>query len=87
MSIQHSAPHPGEILFEFYLVPSKLTITDAAKALDISRPRLSDIVNKKAGISPVMALKLSKYFKTTPQLWLSMQNNYELSRVESKKWW
>jgi antitoxin HigA-1 len=85
--IQHSPPHPGEMLLEFYLEPLALSVKDAAEILLISRPRLSDIINGKAGISPLMALKLSKAFKTTPYLWMNMQNSYDLwqAHQESKE--
>jgi antitoxin HigA-1 len=83
--IQHDPPHPGEILHEFYLEPLKISVTEAAEKLVISRPRLSDIVNGKAGISPIMAWKLSKAFNTTPYYWLNLQNSYALwSAGESK---
>jgi len=76
--IQHNPPHPGEILLEYYLEPLGLSITQAAEKLLISRPRLSDIINGKAGISPAMALKLSRAFNNTPYLWMNMQNSYDL---------
>jgi addiction module HigA family antidote len=76
--IQHNPPHPGEILLEFYLEPLGLSITQAAEKLLISRPRLSDIINGKAGISPAMALKLSRAFRNTPYLWMNMQTSYDL---------
>ena len=76
--IQHDPPHPGEMLLEFYLQPLALSVKDAAEILLISRPRLSDIIKGKAGISPLVALKLSKAFKTTPYLWMNMQNRYDL---------
>jgi addiction module HigA family antidote len=52
--------------------------TQAAEKLVISRPRLSDTINGTAGISPVMALKLSKAFNNTPYLWMNMKNSYDL---------
>jgi len=76
--IQHDPPHPGEILYEFYFEPLKLSVTAAAEKLFITRPNLSAIVNGKAGISPQMALKLAKAFKTTPQYWMNLQTNYDL---------
>jgi addiction module HigA family antidote len=80
--IQHSPPHPGEILLEYYLQPLGLSVTEAAEKLLITRPRLSDIVNGKAGISPAMALKLSKAFNNTPYLWMNMQNSYDLWQAQ-----
>lgn len=82
--IQHNPPHPGEILHEFYLEPLDISVTQAAQKLVISRPRLSDIINGKAGISPMMALKLSRAFNTTPYYWMNMQNSYDLWQAASK---
>lgn len=76
--IQHDPSHPGTILYEFYFEPLNLNITEAAEKLQITRPNLSAIVNGKAGISAVMALKLAKAFKTTPQFWMNLQTNYDL---------
>ncbi|MBX2942440.1 MAG: HigA family addiction module antidote protein [Cyclobacteriaceae bacterium] len=76
--IQHNPPHPGEILLEFYLDPLGLTVTEASDKLLITRPNLSTIVNKRAGISPLMALKLARAFKTTPHYWMNLQANYDL---------
>lgn len=77
-NIQHSPPHPGNILLELYFEPLNLNITKAAEKLLISRPNLSAIINGKAGISATMALKLAKAFDTTPHFWLSLQANYDL---------
>ncbi|MEQ9440491.1 MAG: HigA family addiction module antitoxin [Cyclobacteriaceae bacterium] len=71
-------PHPGEILREDYLVPLKLTVTSLAKALQVSRKNLSEIVNEHTGISPQMAIRLAKAFSTTPQFWMSLQSQYDL---------
>lgn len=79
--IQHDPPHPGEILSELYFEPLKLTVTKAADKLLITRPNLSAIINGKAGISPVMAVKLARAFNTTPQYWLNLQANYDLWQV------
>ena len=76
--IQYNPAHPGDILLELYLKPLNLSVTAASEQLLISRPRLSDIINGRAGISASMALKLSKAFKTSPQLWLNLQSNYDL---------
>lgn len=76
--IQHDPSHPGTILREFYFEPLNLNITEAAEKLQITRPNLSAIINGKAGISAVMALKLAKAFKTTPQFWMNLQTNYDL---------
>lgn len=74
----YNPPHPGEILKEEYIKPLHLSITETALKLGISRKALSDVVNEKAGISSIMALRLSKAFNTTPELWLGMQLDYDL---------
>jgi addiction module HigA family antidote len=82
--IQHSPPHPGEILQEFYFEPLGLTISEAAKKLLITRPNLSSIINGKAGLSPLMTVKLSKAFKTSPQFWMNIQASHDLWQVLHK---
>ncbi len=81
----HDPPHPGEILRELCLEPLELTITDAARALGVSRKTLSSILNGHAGISPEMAIRLSIAFDTTAESWLGQQVQYELWRAEQKR--
>ena len=76
--------HPGEILWEEYLQPMEMSITEFAKQIGVSRKVLSDVVNEKAGISPVMSLRLAKALSKSPQFWLTMQMNYDLFRVQKK---
>ena len=78
MQMTRKPTHPGEILKEDYLKPLGLTITDLASTLGISRKTLSRIVNKKGRITPGIALRLSRAFGTTPDLWLNLQKNYDL---------
>ena len=79
MSIQmNNPPHPGEILKELCLEPMGLSITDAAEALGVSRKTLSTIINGRAGISPEMAIRLSKAFDTSPESWLNQQQQFDL---------
>jgi antitoxin HigA-1 len=70
--------HPGKIIKEDYLVPLSINIKDMASNLGISRKTLSKIVNEKASVSPDMALRLSRAFDTTPELWLNLQKKYDL---------
>ncbi len=81
----HNPPHPGEILREFCLEPLELTVTDAARALGVSRKTLSSILNGRAGISPEMATRLSIAFDTTAESWLTQQVQYDLWLAESKR--
>ncbi len=74
----HKPPHPGEILKALCLEPLELSVTAAAGALGVSRKTLSAILNGRAGISPAMAIRLSKAFDTTPESWLNQQMQYDL---------
>ena len=74
----HNPPHPGEVLRELCLKPLELTVTEAAAGLGVSRKTLSAILNGRAGISPEMAIRLSKAFGTTAESWLNQQVQYDL---------
>lgn len=78
----HNPPHPGEVLRELCLVPLDLTVTEAARALGVSRKTLSGIVNGRAGISPEMAVRLSIAFGTTAESWMNQQVQYDLWHAE-----
>lgn len=74
--------HPGEHIREDCILPLGMTITDAAKALDVSRKQLDAIVNGRAGVSPEMAIRLSKAFGGSPGVWLRMQTAFDLWQAE-----
>ena len=76
--------HPGGILKRHYLEPLSLTISKIAKDLGVSRKTISKIINEKGSITPDMALRLSKAFNTTPELWLNLQAKYDLWAAEQK---
>jgi addiction module HigA family antidote len=76
--VMHNPPHPGEIIREFCIEPLGLTITDAAKAIGVTRKTLSALLNGRSGISPEMALRLSKVFGRSPEGWLKLQLQYDL---------
>ena len=78
----HNPPHPGEILRELCLEPLGLSVTRAAEALGVSRKTLSAILNERAGISPEMAIRLSKAFGTSAESWLNQQIQYDLWLAE-----
>ena len=80
----HKPEHPGIVLKEIYLEPLSLSVTRAAEALGITRKTLSELVNGKSGISTTMALRLSKSFGTSPELWLNMQQHYDLWQARKK---
>ena len=81
----HDPPHPGEVLKELCLEPLGLTVTDAAKALGVSRKTLSMVVNGRAGISPEMAIRLSIAFDTSAESWLNQQIQFDLWQAEQHR--
>jgi len=83
--IQREPTHAGEILREEFLVPFGLTQMQLAKELHTSFRAVNELINGKRGVTVEMALRLSKYFGTTPQLWLNLQNQYDLHRVLKNK--
>ncbi len=76
--------HPGEILKEMYLDPLGLNITDLADRLEVTRKTLSQLINGHSGISAEMALRLSRAFTTTPELWLNLQRSHDLWKAAGK---
>lgn len=75
-------PHPGEVLRELCLEPLGLSVTEAAQALGVSRKTLSALLNGRSGISPEMAIRLSKAFDTSAESWLNQQMHYDLWLAE-----
>jgi addiction module HigA family antidote len=76
-----NSPHPGRIVRDNCLRPLGLTVTSAAKILGVSRQALNNLVDKRAGISPEMAIRLAKAFGSNPQTWPRMQSNYDLAQA------
>lgn len=74
-------PHPGRIVRQDCLKPLGLSVTDAAKALGVSRNALSEIVNERRGISPEMAIRLDKAFGGGADSWHMMQANYDMAQA------
>ena len=74
-------PHPGTVVLEECIEPLELTITQAAAALGVTRNTLSELVNGKRGISPEMAVRLSKVFGGSAESWLVQQAQYDLAHV------
>jgi len=78
----HNPPHPGEIIRQFCIEPLNLSVTEAANALGVTRKTLSALLNGRSGISPEMALRLSKVFGRTPEGWLRLQLQFDLWKTE-----
>ena len=77
--------HPGAIVRYDCIEPLGLTVTEAAKILDVTRQALNNLVNGKAGVSAEMAVRLSKAFGSEPEFWLRLQMNYDLAQVRRRE--
>jgi addiction module HigA family antidote len=77
-------PHPGRIVRQECVEPLGLTVTQVARALGVTRQTLNNLLNGKAGVSPEMAIRLSKAFGSSPEVWLGMQMEYDLVQAEKK---
>lgn len=82
MSRMHNPAHPGEVLREW--LPEGMTVTQAAKDLQVSRVTLSKVLNGKASITANLALRLAAWLSTTPDVWLNMQTQYDLWQAEQQ---
>ncbi len=78
-------PHPGSLVLHDCIEPLGLTITDTAMALGVSRFTLSELVNGKRGISPGMAVRLSKAFGDSAESWLTQQAHYDLAQLRADR--
>ncbi len=76
--------HPGSIVREECLAPLGLTVTEGARVLGVSRKALSDVVNERAGISPEMAIRLSRAFGGSPGVWVRLQGARDLAEAEAR---
>lgn len=75
--------HPGRII-RTAIDDLNWSVTDAAKVLNVSRPTLSTLLNGRSGVSPEMAVRLSKAIGSSPGFWLRLQMNYDLAQVEKR---
>ena len=76
--------HPGEVLLEEYLLPLDMSPHALAKALHLPPSRINEVVRQERGVTEDTALRLSRYFKTTPQFWLNLQMQYNLKTTAEK---
>jgi addiction module HigA family antidote len=72
------AIHPSEVLREYFLIPLGITAYRLAKAAGMTENAVNEILHSKRGITAAMALRLARYFGTSPELWLNLQAAYEL---------
>ncbi|MCZ7625971.1 MAG: addiction module antidote protein, HigA family [Candidatus Methylomirabilota bacterium] len=80
----HNPPHPGEFITEVYLEPNRLSGRGLAAKLGVSASTLNRILRGTSGISPEMALRLSKALGRSPESWLAMQYNYDLWQARQR---
>lgn len=81
----HNPKHPGLLVKSLCLEPLGLSVTEAAKALKVSRPTLSKLLNGHINISPEMAVRISIVFSTSDKLWVDLQAGYDLWKAQRKK--
>ena len=81
----NNPPHPGETVRKDCIEPLDLTVTEAAEGLGVSRKHLSALVNGRAGVSPEMAIRLSRAFGGSPESWLTQQMQYDLRQAEKEE--
>jgi addiction module HigA family antidote len=74
--------HPGEILKEEVVLANHLTITEAAILMDISRISLSNVLNRKAPITPLLATRIAKVFGGTAEIWIRLQLSFDMREAE-----
>ena len=78
-------PHPGRSIRNACLEPLGLSVTEGAKILGVTRQALNNVINSKSGISPEMAIRLTKAFGSTPETWLRMQLSYALAQARENE--
>ncbi len=81
---QRKPTHPGEVLRKDVIIPLGLTVTEAAKYLNVTRKTLSALLNCKSSLSPEMAIRIGKATRTSPESWLYMQAKLDLWQAAQK---
>lgn len=76
--------HPGEILREDFMKPAQLTAHRLAMALHVPATRIAEIIHERRAITADTAIRLGRYFKTTPRFWLNLQTAYDLETIEDE---
>jgi antitoxin HigA-1 len=80
--------HPGEMLKEEFLIPMGITQRELAEGINVPYQRINELINGKRGVTPSTALRLAKFFDTTPGFWMNLQLRWDLyraQRVEAKQ--
>ncbi len=74
--------HPGEMLREEFLIPINITQRELANGIRVPYQRVNELINGKRGVTPSTALRLAKYFGTTPGFWMNLQLRWDLYRTQ-----
>ena len=80
----HNPPHPGEFITEVYLEPNSLSGRELAAKLGVAASTLNRVLTAASGVSPEMALRLSKALGRSPESWLAMQYNHDLWQAKRR---
>src|SRR5580700_3779018 len=78
-------PHPGETIREDFLKPLRMSVNKLALELRVPATRMTEIVHGRRGITADTALRLARYFNTTPRFWLNLQASYDLAIAAETK--
>ena len=82
----HRSPtHAGEMLLEEFLIPLGLTQQELANAIHVPYQRVNEIINRRRGITPSTALRLAKFFSTSPDFWMNLQQCWDLYHTQQKQ--
>lgn len=84
MSILKNPVHPGSILKYEFLEPLSMSPYKLAQFVKVPRTRLERLAEEKTSVTPDTALRLGKFFGTTPQFWMNLQTNYEMAKAEAE---
>ncbi|WP_271271593.1 HigA family addiction module antitoxin [Aliamphritea hakodatensis] len=82
--IMHNPPHPGSFIYATYMEPYGISCRNLAQHLDVAASTLNRVLKGNSGISPEMALRLSKTLGRSPQSWLEMQHNFDLWQASTQ---
>jgi len=76
--------HPGEILREEFMVPLDLSANALSREIDVPPNRITSIIAGERVVTPDTAMRLGRYFRTTPEFWLNLQQAHELSKAQAE---
>ncbi len=81
MNMLEKPLHPGEVLTELYLEPTSLSAIALAKSLGVPRTRIERLIKASTSMTPDTALRLARFFNTTPQYWMNLQTQYDMAHA------